>query len=357
MKVLALNSSPRTGGASKNEMLLLKLVEGMQEAGAQVEVVNLREKKINFCQGCFSCWTRTPGRCIHKDDMAQELFPKWLEMDMCIYASPLYHFSFNAAMKAFIERTLPYAEPFMVRDEGGNLTHPQRQKAPTAVVLSVAGFPEQEVFDLMSSYSRFMFGYIGGLAAEIYRPAAELLNLPTTGDLRQRILEATVQAGRELVEGGAVKPETMQAITQPLMPSEEVARVANMFWRTCIEEGVSPKQFGEKKMAVRPGDLEDYLLMMEMGFNPQGAGDLQAVMQFDFSGPVQGSCHFIIRDGTIQGVMGPAPQPDLTVSAPFDVWMDVVTGKADGQQTFMEGKYQVQGDVSLLMRMGQLFGG
>ncbi len=356
MKILALNSSPRPGGASKTEMLLLKLAEGMREAGAQVEVVNLRQKKINFCQGCFSCWSRTPGRCIHKDDMAGELFPKWLEADMCVYASPLYHYSFNAAMKAFIERTLPYAEPFMVREDGGSLTHPQRQQAPTAVVLSVAGFPGREVFDLMSAYARFMFGHIGGLAAEIYRPAAEFLTMPALSTLRQDILAATAQAGRELVREGAVRPQTLEAVTRPLMPPDRLARAANMFWRTCIEEGVSPKQFGEKKMAIRPADLEDYLLMMEMGFNPRGAGDLQAVMQFDFSGSVQGSCHFTIEEGTIQGVMGPAPQPDLTVSAPFEVWMDVVTGKADGQQAFLEGKYQVQGDVTLLMRMGQLFG-
>jgi hypothetical protein len=45
MKILAINSSPRTGGASKTELMLNHLVKGMQEAGAEVEVVNLREKK------------------------------------------------------------------------------------------------------------------------------------------------------------------------------------------------------------------------------------------------------------------------------------------------------------------------
>jgi len=46
MKVLALNSSPRTGGQSKTELMLNHLVKGMREAGAEVEVVNLRKKKI-----------------------------------------------------------------------------------------------------------------------------------------------------------------------------------------------------------------------------------------------------------------------------------------------------------------------
>jgi multimeric flavodoxin WrbA len=61
MKVLALNSSPRGGGQSKTEIMLNCLVEGMRAAGAEVEAIDLREKKVKNCVGCFSCWTKTPG--------------------------------------------------------------------------------------------------------------------------------------------------------------------------------------------------------------------------------------------------------------------------------------------------------
>ena len=50
MRILCLNSSPRTGGQSKTELILNPLVEVMQEAGADVEVVNLREKKMDHLQ-------------------------------------------------------------------------------------------------------------------------------------------------------------------------------------------------------------------------------------------------------------------------------------------------------------------
>ena len=102
MKILSINSSPRTGDQSKTEMMLNHLVEGMQKAGAEVEIVNLREKKIKYCIGCFTCWTKTPGKCIHKDDMTKELFSKWLNSDLAVYATPLYHYTVNAEMKAFI---------------------------------------------------------------------------------------------------------------------------------------------------------------------------------------------------------------------------------------------------------------
>jgi multimeric flavodoxin WrbA len=84
MKVLALNSSPRKKGQSKTEMMLTHLVNGMQSAGAEVETVHLRDKTIRYCAGCFSCWTKTPGICIQKDDMTKELFPKWFEADLVV---------------------------------------------------------------------------------------------------------------------------------------------------------------------------------------------------------------------------------------------------------------------------------
>jgi len=46
MKVLALNSSPRSEGQSKTELMLRPLLAGMTEAGADVEVVDLRKKNV-----------------------------------------------------------------------------------------------------------------------------------------------------------------------------------------------------------------------------------------------------------------------------------------------------------------------
>ena len=114
MRILALNSSPRSGSQSKTELMLNHLVVGMRDVEADVEVVCLREKTIKNCIGCFTCLTKTPGKCIHKDDMTKELLHKWLESDIVVYATPLYNYAVNATLKAFIERTLPSFEPSAV---------------------------------------------------------------------------------------------------------------------------------------------------------------------------------------------------------------------------------------------------
>ena len=356
MKVLALNSSPRTGMNSKTELMLNALVEGMREAGAEVEVINLREKNVKNCIGCFTCWTKTPGVCVHKDDMTNELYPKLLESDLAVYATPLYEFTLNATMKAFVERTLPVVQPFFEeKDEKSSLS--TRYEPPKAVFLSVAGFPEPEVFDQLSSWVNFIFGRSERLVAEIYRPAAEVMVNPGFEEKLRDILDATRQAGRELVESSAVSSVTMARITQVVVEDREImSKMANLMWKTCIAEGVTPREFMEKGLMPRPDSLETFMLIMPMGFNPDGAGDTRAVLQFNFSGDVEGSCHFKIENRTIEALPGIAESPDLTIDAPFEVWMDIITGKADGQQMFMEQKYKVVGDLSLLMRMNQLFG-
>ena len=356
MKVLALNSSPRTGSVSKTEIMLNYLVQGMREGGAEVEVVELRKKTIKNCIGCFTCWTKTPGVCIHKDDMSQELYPKWTQSDVVVYATPLYHFLMNASMKAFIERTLPLLEPFLVEREG-KTSHPLRGEHPKMVFLSVAGFPEMSVFDELSHWLNSVYGKHGLVVAQIYRPMAEALLVPSLENKAREIFEATVQAGREIVESMTVSQETMERVTQPLVEDTGPSfAIVNLMWKTCISEGVTPKEFEEKGLIPRPDSIETFMMIMPMGFKPAAAGDTRAVIQFAFSGDQEGSCHFKIEKGKIEALPGVAEKPDLKIESPFDVWMDVVTGKADGQQMFMAQKYKVHGDLSLLIRMNEIFG-
>jgi len=36
--------------------------------GHQVEWFKVKDKEIQYCVGCWTCWTKTPGKCIHNDD-------------------------------------------------------------------------------------------------------------------------------------------------------------------------------------------------------------------------------------------------------------------------------------------------
>jgi len=335
------------------ELMLNHLIEGMRDAGAEVEVVNLRDKSVRNCTGCLTCFTKTPGACVQKDDMTKDLFPKWRESDLAVYATPLYSYGMNASLKAFIERTLPSIEPFFEFHEG-RMFHPVRHKYPPVVMLSVSGMPGKEHFGALSAHVKYLFGSPGRkLAAEIYRPAAEIMTNPFFKEKADDVLGATVRAGRELVGSMAVSPETMARITQPLVDPQFFATTANVMWKTCISEGVTVKEFADKNMVPRPDSLESFLLLFPLGLNTKAVGEKKVALQFKFSGEVQGSCHFAIDKGAVGAQVGTCNSPDLTIEAPFNVWMDIMTGKADGRQMLMDQKYKVSGDLSLMMKLFQ----
>ena len=119
-----------------------------------------------------------------------------------------------------------------------------------------------------------------------------------------------------------------------------------MFWQTCIDDGVTPKVFNERIRIPRPHSLEDYLVLLQMAFSSRSAGDAKATVQFEFTGEVEGDCHIVVDNGTIQTCVGNASQPDVIVRAPFDLWIDIVSGKANAVQMFMAGRCSFEGDLS-----------
>jgi len=146
--------------------------------------------------------------------MSTELFPKFLESDLVVFATPLYYFGVTAQLKTFIDRTLPAIQPFII-ERNGKASHPLRGRHPLIVALSVAGFPEYSVFDQLSAHLKTI--YRKALVAEIYRPAAETMVQPGFEKVCVDILEAVKQAGIDLVQQLRISDDVMERIKQPVI--------------------------------------------------------------------------------------------------------------------------------------------
>ena len=103
-KVLILSGSPRKGGNS--DTLCNELARGAREAGHDVEIIRVAEKKINYCTGCGLCSFHGKP-CPQKDD-AEAVQLKMLAADTIIMASPVYFYSICAQLKTLIDRSCPY---------------------------------------------------------------------------------------------------------------------------------------------------------------------------------------------------------------------------------------------------------
>ena len=123
--ILLINGSPK-GKKSNTYKLASAFIEGLKEQQKElvVEEIQVNKLEINSCLGCFSCWNKTPGKCVIKDDM-QEVIEKLLWADITIWSFPLYYFSVPGKLKTLIDRQLPMVLPFM--DKGAKSgSHPSR---------------------------------------------------------------------------------------------------------------------------------------------------------------------------------------------------------------------------------------
>ena len=101
-RVLIISSTPRVNG---NSYILAKsFAKGAEDSGNEVEIINLRENKIDYCIGCYSC--RKFGKCFQNDGM-NTINEKLLEADVIVFASPIYMYDVCGQLKTFIDRILP----------------------------------------------------------------------------------------------------------------------------------------------------------------------------------------------------------------------------------------------------------
>lgn len=101
-KVLVISSSPRKGGNS--DLLCDQFVLGAQKSGNVAEKIFLKEKKLNYCFACGSCYEDGKS-CPQKDDMA-EILQKMIDADVICMATPVYFYTMCGQMKTLIDRTV-----------------------------------------------------------------------------------------------------------------------------------------------------------------------------------------------------------------------------------------------------------
>ena len=67
MRIRVLNGSPKK--KSDTFQLTDAFLKGLNRGGEhEIHIVNVIDKEIAPCRGCFSCWQRGDGHCVIPDD-------------------------------------------------------------------------------------------------------------------------------------------------------------------------------------------------------------------------------------------------------------------------------------------------
>lgn len=235
MTTLLLSGSPhRDQGATG--LVLAPFVEGLRDGGAKVETVHVYDLDVRPCLGCLSCWTKTPGVCVHTDD-AVAVVAAAAASETLVLAAPVYVDGMPGPFKTLIDRFLPIADPYFERRDG-RYRHPSpRSRLARMALVSVCGFPEVETFDPLIAHVRAMCeNFNAAFAGAAVRPAAEALpkmkamGLPLGG-----LWKALREAGRQLAADGTMQDATLASISRELIPPTMYAAAANKHFKKARE--------------------------------------------------------------------------------------------------------------------------
>ena len=94
---------------------------------------------------------------------------------------------------------------------------------------------------------------------------------------------------------------------------------------------------------------------MPEAFLAEKAGDLQATFQFNLSGEGGGDWAVIVDKGTCRVVEGVVAKPDVTVGMAAEDYVKMTTGQLQPVVAFMQGKIKLKGDMTLAMKVQEIF--
>ncbi len=189
IKVVGIFGSPRKGG--NTEILLEEALKGAEKEGAAVERFHLRDLHITPCTECLQCLQK--GECVVLDDM-QKIYPKLLESDIIILASPIFFYGVTAWAKALVDRSQAlWARKYVLKDPSLGKEGKRRK----GFFISVGGTKGQKVFEGAILTAKYFFDvlnadYTGELVFRNVDAKDDILKQPDA--LRQAF-----EAGRKLV--------------------------------------------------------------------------------------------------------------------------------------------------------------
>lgn len=223
MKFIIFNGSP-AGKESATNKIGEAFLAGAKRASAETENVFLVDKNIEYCKGCFSCWFKTPGRCVIQDDMT-ELIKKYVEADIVCFGTPVFTWDMTANLKAFVDRLVPLKSPLIVQ-KGDNFDLDDTDvKTQKYVVIANCGFPGNNNFQVLKSVMASCNPVL-----EIYKNCGKLLK--SKDDKIQKIvkeyLKVVEQAGYEMATSGDVSAITRENLNMELMSVQEYVSYLGM---------------------------------------------------------------------------------------------------------------------------------
>lgn len=117
--------------------------------------LNLAELKVRDCTGCWSCWWKTPGRCIFHD--LDEFYRRYLAADRAVFFAVVKKGFVSGNMKTLFDRLIPLYLPYITYETGESMHLKRYDSYPDAEFYYDGHFPDANSRQIFESYIKRVF--------------------------------------------------------------------------------------------------------------------------------------------------------------------------------------------------------
>ena len=100
---------------------------------------------------------------------------------------------------------------------------------------------------------------------------------------------------------------------------------------------------------------KEFFDKMPAAFQKDVAGSLSCLYQFDLSGDGGGKWFVEVRNGTLSVGEGEKPNPDVTLVAGAQDYVDIAEGRKNAMLAMATGKFKIKGHMGMAMKLEKIF--
>lgn len=176
MKVIGICGSTRKEG--NTVLIMRKVFQELNKKGIETELIELYNKDIDYCKGCFAC--KGKRSCVFQKDNFNEIFNRIVAAEGILLGSPVYSADVSAKMKTFLDRAgvVVATNPHLLQHKVGASVSAVRRAGGMQAVDTMNHFLlNKEILVVGSTYWNMVYGFNIGEVCEDEEGMRNMQNL------------------------------------------------------------------------------------------------------------------------------------------------------------------------------------
>lgn len=123
--------------------------------GPDAYTIDLSKMSINRCTGCWSCWWKSPGRCVHHE--LDEFFHEYITADRAVYFAQVKKGFVSGNLKTLFDRMIPLYLPYTSYKTGESMHVKRYERYPDIEFYYDGEFDTEAGREVFESYIHRVF--------------------------------------------------------------------------------------------------------------------------------------------------------------------------------------------------------